>query len=83
MIVGSIYELRSEYYHPFSPTTRWFIAPQVGLFTNKFYFYYDNHIDSQYRKRSLAEPSILATLSAPCSAEARLGYQSAYQRVLR
>ena len=30
---------------------RWFIAPQLTLNTNKFYFYYDNHIDSQYRKR--------------------------------
>jgi NTE family protein len=79
VIVGSIYELRSEYYHPFSPTTRWFIAPQVGLFTNKFYFYYDNHIDSQYRKRQFGG-ALDVGYTFGSVAEARLGYQSAYQR---
>jgi NTE family protein len=79
VIVGSIYELRSEYYHPFSPTTRWFIAPQVGLFTNKFYFYYDNHIDSQYRKRQFGG-ALDVGYTFGAVAEARLGYQSAYQR---
>jgi NTE family protein len=79
VIVGSIYELRSEYYHPFSPTTRWFIAPQVGLFTNKFYFYYDNHIDSQYRKRQFGG-ALDVGYTFGSVAEARFGYQSAYQR---
>jgi NTE family protein len=79
VIVGSIYELRSEYYHPFSPTTRWFLAPQVGLFSNKFYFYYDNHIDSQYRKRELGG-ALDVGYTFGSVAEARLGYQSAYQR---
>ncbi len=31
IVVGSLYELNSEYYHPFSPTTHFFIAPQVAL----------------------------------------------------
>ena len=79
VIVGSIYELRSEYYHPFSPSTRWFIAPQVGLFSNKFYFYYDNHIDSQYRKRQFGG-ALDVGYTFGSVAEARLGYQSAYQR---
>jgi NTE family protein len=79
VIVGSIYALRSEYYHPFSPTTRWFIAPQVGLVTNKFYFYYDNHIDSQYRKRQFGG-ALDVGYTFGSVAEARLGYQSAYQR---
>ena len=79
LIVGSLYELHSEYYHPFSPTTHWFIAPQVALTTSKFYFYYDNHIDSQYRKRQFGGALDLG-YTFGSTAEARLGYQSAYQR---
>ncbi len=79
IIVGSIYELKSEYYHPFTPATRWFIAPQLDLDTDKFYFYYDNHIDSQYRKRQFGG-ALDFGYTFRNKAEARLGYQSAYQR---
>jgi NTE family protein len=79
VVVGSLYELRSEYYHPFTPSTRWFIAPQVALATNKFYFYYDNHIDSQYRKRQFGG-ALDVGYTFGNTAEVRLGYQSAYQR---
>ena len=79
IVVGSLYELNSEYYHPFSPTTRFFIAPQVALNTNKFYFYYDNHIDSQYRKRQLGGALDVGYTFSNVG-EVRLGYQAAYQR---
>jgi NTE family protein len=79
VVVGSIYELNSEYYHPFTPTTRWFIAPQLALDTSKFYFYYDNHIDSQYRKRQLGGALDFGYTFGNIG-EVRLGYQSAYQR---
>jgi NTE family protein len=79
VIAGSIYELRSEYYHPLSPGTRWFIAPQVALYTDKFYFYFDNHIDSQYRKRQFGG-ALDFGYTFGSSAEVRLGYQAAYQR---
>jgi NTE family protein len=65
VVVGSVYELKSEYYHPFTPDHPWFVAPQVALDTNKFYFYYDNHIDSQYRKRQFGGASTSGTPSAP------------------
>ena len=79
IVVGSLYELNSEYYHPFSPTTHFFIAPQVALNTNKFYFYYDNHIDSQYRKRQLGGALDVGYTFSNVG-EVRLGYQAAYQR---
>ncbi len=79
VVVGSLYELNSEYYHPFSPTTHFFIAPQVALNTDKFYFYYDNHIDSQYRKRQLGGALDFGYTFSNVG-EVRLGYQSAYQR---
>jgi NTE family protein len=79
VVVGSVYRLTSEYYHPFTPATRWFIAPQVALNTNKFYFYYDNHIESQYRKRQFGG-ALDVGYTFGTVAEARLGYQGAYQR---
>ena len=79
LVVGSIYELQSEYYHPFTPTTHWFIAPQVALDTSKFYFYYDNHIDSQYRKRQFGG-ALDVGYTFGNTAELRVGYRSAYQR---
>src|SRR3984885_5816644 len=79
LVVGSLYELNSEYYHPFSTATHFFIAPQVALDTSKFYFYYDNHIDSQYRKRQLGG-ALDVGYTFGAHAEARVGYQSAYQR---
>jgi NTE family protein len=79
IVVGSVYRLASEYYHPFTPATRWFIAPQLALNTNKFYFYYDNHIESQYRKRQFGG-ALDVGYTFGTVAEARLGYQGAYQR---
>jgi NTE family protein len=79
VIVGSIYRLASEYYHPFTPSTRWFIAPQVTLNTSKFYYYFDDHIDSQYRKRQFGG-ALDVGYNFGSVAEARLGYQAAYQR---
>jgi NTE family protein len=79
VVAGSIYRLSSEYYHPLTPSTRFFIAPQVALDTEKFYFYFDNHIDSQYRKRQFGG-ALDVGYTFGAHAEARLGYQSAYQR---
>ena len=79
VVVGSLYELDSEYYHPFSPTTHFFVAPRVALSTDKFYFYYDNHIDSQYRKRQFGG-ALDFGYTFGNTGELRLGYQSAYQR---
>jgi NTE family protein len=79
VVAGSVYRLASEYYHPFSPSTHWFIAPQLALDTEKFYFYFDNHVDSQYRKRQFGG-ALDVGYTFGSSAEARLGYQSAYQR---
>ena len=79
IILGSVYRLATEYYHPFTTSTLWFIAPQVALDTKKFYFYFDNHIDSQYRKRQFGGALDIG-YTFHSVAELRLGYQSAYQR---
>jgi len=79
VIVGSIYRLATEYYHPLSPTTHFFVAPRGLLNTDKFYYYYDNHIDSQYRKRQFGG-ALDFGYTFRSVAELRLGYEAAYQR---
>jgi NTE family protein len=79
IILGSIYRLATEYYHPLSTTTRYFVAPQLLLNTSKFYYYSDNHIDSQYRKRQFGGALDFGYTFGNTS-ELRLGYQAAYQR---
>ena len=50
IILFSQYGLRSEYYHPFTPTTHWFVAPRVLSYSDPIYFYDNNQLVSTYRK---------------------------------
>ena len=50
IILFSQYGLRSEYYHPFNPTTGWFVAPRVLAYSDPLYFYDNNQLVSTYRK---------------------------------
>ncbi len=50
IILFSQYGLRSEYYHPFNPTTHWFVAPRVLSYSDPIYFYDNNQLVSNYRK---------------------------------
>ncbi len=52
-ILFSQYGLRSEYYHPFTPLTHWFVAPR-GLADNQpFYIYSENKLLSIYRQTNV------------------------------
>ena len=50
IILFSEYGLRSEYYHPFTPTTHWFVAPRVLAYSDPLFFYDNNQLVSTYRK---------------------------------
>ncbi len=50
IILFSQYGLRSEYYHPFTPTSHWFVAPRVLAYSDPLYFYDNNQLVSTYRK---------------------------------
>ena len=50
IILFSEYGLRSEYYHPFTPTSQWFVAPRVLAYSDPLYFYDNNQLISTYRK---------------------------------
>ncbi len=44
IILFSEYGLRSEYYHPFTPTTHWFVAPRGLADNDPFYLYNENKL---------------------------------------
>ncbi len=49
-ILFSQYGLRSEYYHPFTPLTHWFVAPRMLVENDPFYIYDNNKLLSIYRR---------------------------------
>ena len=50
IVLFSQYGLRSEYYHPFTSTTHWFVAPRLLAYSDPLYFYDNNELVSTYRK---------------------------------
>jgi NTE family protein len=80
VIVGSNYALASEYYHPFTPATRWFIAPRVGLLSTQINIYSDQTLLATYRDRQ-AGGGADAGYAIKRSGELRLGYEGAYERL--
>jgi NTE family protein len=80
VIVGSNYGLDSEYYHPFKPTTRWFISPRVGLFSTQLNLYSDQTLLATYRQKK-AGGGVDAGYAFGRSGELRLGYEGAYERL--
>ncbi len=49
-ILFSDYGLNSEYYHPFTPLTHWFVAPRVLADNNPIYLYDNNQLTATYRR---------------------------------
>ncbi len=50
-IIGSQYLIDSEYYHPFTPTSNWFVAPRGGANSAQQYVY-----NGDTQTRNLPEP---------------------------
>ena len=80
VILGSNYALASEYYHPFTPATRWFIAPRAGLLSTQLNLYSDQTLLATYRNRQ-AGGGVDTGYAFGRSGELRLGYEGAYERL--
>jgi len=78
LIVGSQYELRSEYYRPFHPTSGWFVAPRVDLSSLQYPVYNGDTFLTLYRNR-YAMGGLDVGYSFGRVAEWRLGYEGGYQ----
>jgi NTE family protein len=79
VIVGSKYGLTTEYYHPFTPTTHWFGAPRMVLFSIPLNLYSDNTLLATYRQRQAGGGADVGYTFGR-SGELRLGYEGAYER---
>lgn len=78
IILFSEYGLRSEYYHPFTPLTHWFIAPRGVLDSNPFYLYDNNKLVSTYRGRS-AGGGLDVGYQFGTVGELRVGYEGGWE----
>lgn len=80
VVVGSQYLLDSEYYHPFTPSSNWFIAPRVGLNSQQLNVYSGNTLQASYRLRE-ALGGIDTGYAFGRTGELRLGYEGGYQKI--
>jgi NTE family protein len=78
VMVGTQYQLYSEYYRPFTPISRWFAAPRINLNSQQYPLYNGNTLLSIYRNRE-ALGGLDFGYAFGRTAELRLGYEGGYQ----
>jgi NTE family protein len=79
VILGSQYLLDSEYYHPFTTTSNWFISPRLGFNSVQFNVYSSNTLQASYRIRE-ALGGLDTGYAFGRTGEFRLGYEGGYQK---
>jgi NTE family protein len=82
IMLFSEYGLRSEYYHPFTPLSHWFIAPPELLDSNPFCLYDDNQLVSSYRRRT-GGGGLDVGYQFGSIGELRVGYQGGWEKFSR
>jgi NTE family protein len=79
IILGSQYELASEYYHPYTTTSNWFIAPRLGANSQQFNIYSGNNLLASYRIRQVLG-GLDTGYAFGRTGEFRLGYEGGYEK---
>jgi NTE family protein len=74
----SDYGLNSEYYHPFTPQSHWFIAPRGLADNDPLYIYDNNQLVSTYRRSTLGG-GIDVGYQFGNTGELRVGYEGGWQ----
>ncbi len=77
-VVFSDYGLNSEYYHPFTPLTHWFIAPRAMADNNPLYIYDNNQLVTTYRRSTLGG-GVDVGYQFSNTGELRMGYEGGWQ----
>jgi NTE family protein len=80
VIVGSQYLIDSEYYHPFTPTSNWFVAPRVGANSVQDNLYNGNTLVASYRTRQ-ALGGLDVGYGFGNTGELRFGYEGGYEKL--
>jgi NTE family protein len=79
VILGSQYQVSSEYYHPFTTTSNWFIAPRGGFNSQQLNVYSGNDLVASYRVRQ-ALGGLDTGYAFGRTGEFRLGYEGGYEK---
>jgi NTE family protein len=82
IIVFSQYGIRSEYYHPFTPLTHWFVAPRILGENNPFYLYDDNKLVSIFRRTDIGG-GVDTGYQFGSTGELRFGYEGGWEKFSR
>jgi len=82
VIVGSQYGVASEYYHPFTTTSNWFVAPRAGFNSAPLYVYSGQNLVADYRNRD-AGGGLDVGYGFGRTGELRLGYEGGYEHLSR
>jgi NTE family protein len=80
VVVGSQYELDSEYYHPFTPTSNWFIAPRGEGNSVQSYVYSGDTQIATYRTRQILGGMDVG-YGFGTTGELRLGYEGGFEKL--
>ena len=81
-VLFSDYGLNSEYYHPFTPSTHWFVAPRILADNNPLYLYDNNQLTAIYRRTTLGG-GVDAGYQFGTTGELRVGYEGGWQNFAR
>jgi NTE family protein len=80
--IGSSYLFAMEYFHPFTPTTRWFVAPSVNIGHSPINLYSATDFLAEY-KVNQGGGGLDLGYSINRFSEIRLGYEAGYEKIYR
>jgi NTE family protein len=78
VIFGSQYGLTTEYYHPFTETSDWFVAPRAGYNSSQYPLFDGNSLVALYRNREALGGLDLGYAFGK-TGEFRFGYEGGYE----
>ena len=79
IMIGTEYRFASQYYRPFSSTSKWFFAPNIFADSRQYPFYHRDDFLAQYRKTS-AGGGLDVGYEFGNVAQLSLGYTAGYQK---
>jgi NTE family protein len=79
---GSKYGIGVEYYHPFTPRTRWFVAPQFSAARTPLNLYSKNNLLAEYRENTV-NGGVDIGYGFDRFSELRIGYSAGYLDAVR
>jgi len=79
-VAGSEYGLKTEYFHPFTSYTSWFVAVHGTADSSPFFVYQRDKLEGDYRNRLMGAGLDLGYTFGR-GAELRVGYEAGYRKI--